>query len=481
MNVKIDINFFKKILKSNTITTWLSYGSKSLNFLIVLPIVLKKFTSVDITLWYLISNFFLIILIIDSGFSNSFIRILAYGTVGNRNILNNDKVTISISNTYDFEFVNSVIIVMKSFYRNIILIMFITSFILGYIAFKTPVELSSNPTLGWYVCLILQFSFPLLIWGGVYSNILQGMNQIPSLRLGETVFNFLSSLTSIIILFLIPNLYYISISYIVWALLSVGRNYILVLNLKSLKIKKFDPSLFQIISGNVIKNSVKSGLGVLFSQGITSFMGFFYANKLSPDISANFLVTINLVNNLKTFAQAPFYSKIPYFSSLVASNKITELITMVKGSMRLVYFVFIALSIVIWYFLYYYSEYVGNSSFKPDLILYFLLVFGFLIERFGAMHIQLYSMSNHILWHVQNGTTGLIIIISTLVFFKYCSVMSYPIGLVIGNVFFYSWFGSFHSMRFLKIGFWEFEKNVFLPFLIIAIFIGILVFINANN
>lgn len=478
------ISFFLNIFKSNTFTTWLSYGSKSLNFLIVLPIVLKNFSPQDITFWYLISNFFFIILIIDSGFSNTFIRMLAYGTVGNRNILSsNGYNTISNQNTnnYDFEFVNSVIFVMKSFYKNIIIIIFFSSFFIGYLAFETPVTNSSNPTLGWIVCLILQFSFPFLIWGGVYSNVLQGMNKIPSLRLGETIFNFLSSCTSIIILVINPSIYYISISFIIWSLLAVARNYILVLRIDRLKVKIIDIGLFQKIKDNVISNSIKSGFGVLFSQGITYFMGFFYANKLNPEISASFLVTINLVNNLKTFAQAPFYSKIPYFSSLVASNKMPELITFVKRSMRLVYLVFVVLSVIIWYFLYFYSEYNGNNSFKPNLVLYFLLVFGFFIERFGAMHIQLYSMSNHILWHIQNGVTGLITIIATIVVFNYSNVMSYPIGLVIGNVFFYSWFGSYYSMKFLKISFWEFEKNVFLPFLLIAIFIGILVFINANN
>ena len=32
-------------------------------------------------------------------------------------------------------------------------------------------------------------------------------------------------------------------------------------------------------------------------------------------------------------------------------------------------------------------------------------------ERVGALHIQLYSMTNHIVWHIANGVTGILLIV----------------------------------------------------------------------
>lgn len=449
---------FNRLLRSTTITTWFSYASKALNLVVILPLLLKKLPTTDINFWYLFSNIIFLQLILDAGLSSNFIRMFSYAFVGNREIIglsNNSETT-------DNEFVFSLVHLMRKIYRNMIFFVVALFLTLGYFAFHSTISLSSNIYFGWFTWLLILLALPIMVFGGVYSNIIQGFNEVAKLRIWETVFNLISSLVSIAILLFYPNVYFLVISVITFSVFSVIRNYFLAKEtLRDLN-GNVNLTLVEKIKHDITGNSIKSGLGVLFSQGITFVISFFYVNKLEEKDLAMYLILLNIVLNIKNFAQAPFYSKIPYFSSLIASNKFDILLDKSRTAMRQVYGSFIFLSLIIWLIINYYFEVYGiNSISKPNFLLWLFLCFGFFIERFGAMHIQLYSMSNHVLWHIHNGVTGLITILSTFIFFKLEPLYSYPIGLLIGNILFYSWYGPFHSYKFFGLKFWKFEGNTF--------------------
>ena len=470
--------YLEKILASSTIATLLSYASKSVNFVVVLPLLLKNFKSNDIALWYLFSNILTIQLILDSGFSSTFIRILSYGTIGNRDLSKKTSFEEVRELKWDSDFIKTTIYIMKSLYKKIAFIFVLLFIMLGFWAFKLPISKTSNPTFGWIILGCVAFSLPILVFGSVYSNILQGINKITTLRLWETLFNLLSSITSILILIIFPNVYCLILAILFWALISIYRNKLLINNVPNIKDGNLDLSIADSIKKTSINNSLKSGIGVLFSQGITYISSFFYANYLESSLLASYLIAINLILNIKNFSQAPFYSKIPYFATLTASGNLSKLITLAKKAMQQVYLIFFVFSIMIWLLGFYYSSYLGTNSHFPSLTLWILLSFGFFIERYGAMHIQLYSTTNHILWHIHNGVSGTITIIVMIIIFNYIPVYSYPLGLIIGNITFYCWYGPLHSYRFLKSNFWDFEKYIFFPFLIIYSFIGYFILQN---
>ena len=46
----------------------------------------------------------------------------------------------------------------------------------------------------------------------------------------------------------------------------------------------------------------------------------------------------------------------------------------------------------------------------------------FFAERYGAMHLQLYSITNHIIWHFVNSISGLIYITSSFILFPFIDI-----------------------------------------------------------
>ena len=95
--------------------------------------------------------------------------------------------------------------------------------------------------------------------------------------------------------------------------------------------------------------------------------------------------------------------------------------------------------------------------------LWALLGLGFFVERYGAMHIQLYSTTNHIIWHVANGVTGTIYLLISSVLLPMAGVYAFPIGVLVSYTAFYSWYSATRVYRLFDTTFAHFERGVVLP------------------
>ena len=62
--------------------------------------------------------------------------------------------------------------------------------------------------------------------------------------------------------------------------------------------------------------------------------------------------------------------------------------------------------------------FIGSNADFPSHLLWILLGVGYFSERYGAMHLQLYSITNHIIWHKINGITGFFIVFCTFFLFN---------------------------------------------------------------
>lgn len=124
-------------------------------------------------------------------------------------------------------------------------------------------------------------------------------------------------------------------------------------------------------------------------------------------------------------------------------------------------------------------ELIGSNVEFPSSLIWCLLGLGIFFERYGAMHIQLYSTSNHIIWHIANGIGGIIMIIFSVVLFPLVDVLAFPIAILAGYLGFYSWYAAIHSYREFKLSFWSFEKNVMIvPLCVALIYSGIQIYVD---
>ena len=108
----------------------------------------------------------------------------------------------------------------------------------------------------------------------------------------------------------------------------------------------------------------------------------------------------------------------------------------------------------------------------PAAVTWALLAAAFLVERFGAMHIQLYSTTNHIIWHKANGVSGSLYLIISLALLPFAGVNAFPLGILVAYLAFYSWYAPLHVYRAFRFDFWEFQRRtVLLPGSMILLYV----------
>jgi hypothetical protein len=134
-----------------------------------------------------------------------------------------------------------------------------------------------------------------------------------------------------------------------------------------------------------------------------------------------------------------------------------------RRAMRMTYWLFVAGFVAIGLSGMALFQIIGSSVAFADPRLWALLGMGFFVERYGAMHIQLYSTTNHIIWHVANGVTGMIYLAVSLSLLATLGVYAFPVGMLAGYLGFYSWYCARYVYRTFNCGFVSFEKDVLLP------------------
>jgi hypothetical protein len=101
-------------------------------------------------------------------------------------------------------------------------------------------------------------------------------------------------------------------------------------------------------------------------------------------------------------------------------------------------------------------NFLGSNIPFVDPKLWALIGLAFFVERFGAMHIQLYSISNKIVWHIANGITGGLYLLLALSTYKWLGVYSFPISMLVAYLLFYSWYTAAKSYQIYWDEFLEF-------------------------
>jgi O-antigen/teichoic acid export membrane protein len=466
--------YYNSVWNSPTFMTWGSFITKSLSFFLVLPFVLKTFNVVDINLWYFLTAIINMQIILDGGFGSSFVRVIAYSVKDSyvtSHILNKENV--------DMDMLVRIYNYMNRIYKRIFVISFLILASGGSYMIYNKIQLSSSPANGWMLWIFLCFSFPVVLFGNIYINFLQGIHKVALVRRWDTIFNLLNVGSSLLVLFLFKDIYVLFFSTLIWMMINVLRNRFLVtqlflskFNIQTINNGEEDKELSKLI----VSNAIKSGIGLLMSQGIIQMSGFFLNSSFSQVEIGYYMLGINVIQPIRNFSQAPFYSKIPQFSSYAGNNNMDKLKKESKKSMQLVYVLFSIGFFLVAFFNEDILKLIGSNVVFPDERLWYLMGLAFLIDRFGGMHLQLYSTSNHIIWHKLNGITGVIIIIVTYILLPYTKLCSFPLAMLIGYTSCYSTFSAIKSYKYMNESFLNFEKKVFVPILSIFILYGFYIF-----
>ncbi len=436
-----------KLYRSPTMMTWANLLSKTIGLALLLPLILSSFPENDIILWYVLTTMVGIGLLFDLGFTPTFVRFVAYANSG-ASIEQMSQITKRLElEKKEGPNVGGLDLVFKIIDKNYIvlsLLAFVSLLCFGSFLVAKPITQSTNSMEGWLSWLIVSATTSFLLFGNKYVAILQGMKRIADNQRVMMFSSILATLTASLALILDANLLLVIALYQSITACSVFFNRRLaikemgVLNHSAERNLSVSSEIEITKLKQVIFSSVwKSAIGILMSVGLIHLSGIAAANYLSVADAAMYLLALQLIRAISSFSQAPFYTKIPQLAGYYANNKIVSL-NQLAFNAELKSLAFFTLACLLVGLSFPFAEEIFNlNTSLPDAVLWLLLSLGILIERAGAMHIQIYSLTNKIVWHYVNGITGICMIVMFLLFINRLGMIAFPLSLLISYTLFY--------------------------------------------
>ena len=469
----------KRLLNSPTIATWFAFSSKSVGLIVLLPLLLTTFSKEIILVFFLFEIFIGLQTLANVGFHSTLVRAISYAAGGSKEIrIHFSSPPIIEKDIINWDLIERIYSTINYLLSGIAIIFFIFLSIVGSLSVNKSIQLTSQHDLLWasWFCIIV--ATVINQWGQRYVIYLKGLNKVALVMRWQGIFNFITILLSAIILIITKNIFFIILVLQLGIVLNVIRNRWLcnrVYNQKfsTLKYRGFDKEIFQ----GIFPSSWRMWVAQLTSYGSIQASGIIYAQVGSVDSVSSYLIALRAINYIKQFSNAPFYSKIPLYSKLFIKNNISELIKEIKRGMFLSFSTYAVLIIIVGLCADNILTIIQSNANFIDLKLWVVISLAIWFERYGALHIQLYSVTNHIIAHIANGISSIIYLIIAILLLSTYGIYSFPIGLLAGNLGFYSWYATLFSYKIIKINRLRFEwETSIIPFLVILLF-AIIVYI----
>jgi O-antigen/teichoic acid export membrane protein len=473
------MNRISKIIKiaweSPTITTWGSFFSKSIYAILLLPVITTNLSREDITIWLLFSIFIGLQNIGDMGFGVTFVRVISYAMGGAVDISSFGKnEEIKRTSDINWNLIEKANATTKSVYFYSSLIFIIAISVIGYFSLKKPIGYTLDQDGAWIAFIIILVTIFFRFNGNRYSVFLQGVNNVAMLRRWETITSILSIIASFFVVIFTKSLLYLIVNQQVWAIIQIIQNRYLCRSIydgrfKQFKAKGIDKHLFK----SILPAAWKTGVGVMMSYGVVQASGLIVAQMGNTVAVSAYLFSLKILDIIKNFSNAPFYSKVPLYNRLFIEGNRGGLMARVTFGMRFTFLILVLSSVFVGIAGQQLLKIIGSNVTLVTPEIWILMVFAYFFERYGSLHIQLYTITNNIIWHIATGISGGIFIGASFLFlivFHY-GIASFPLALLISSLIFYGWYAAMHSYKYFKMKFLSFEyKTSFYPLLILVIY-----------
>lgn len=418
-----------KLLRSATITTWVSLLIRIGGLGLLLPIVLNRLSVQEALVWQMLSTVTALVLWLDFGFSPTFSRLIAFRRGGDDIGTTHHKVTSQISDTSAN--LGALVGTQRRIYVFLVSIAVLVSLAAGSAALLRPIDQLTNPTSGWVAWIITILAAQLSLINGSNASILVGLDRIAALRRVESIISALQLLTTALVTIWTGDLVAIVGCYSVWTIpmLVANRQQASreLFAVGTVAVGSFDAAIFKAIWPSVWR----SGAGILFSTGIIQGSALIVPQFVPAPQAAAYLLALRLISIISQLSQAPFYSKLPAMAKAKGAGDERAVGELAMVGMRLAFWTYslgtaallitapIALTII------------GSSVELPNIIMLGAMVLAFYVERYSSMHLQLYTLTNRVIWHTLNGSIGIATVAISLLAWSSWGLIALPIAMFI--------------------------------------------------
>ena len=475
---------FNNLYNSPTIMTWFSFSAKSLSILVVLPLILIKFNTNEISLWFLFGILSSIQMVADLGFGSTFTRLISFAMAGLKSLddINREKPVSQKPKEPNFGLIKALNKKMKVIFLCLGAFATILLGCFSFLFLDKPIENLETPQYGYNLLILILGVLFFKIYSKQYSSYICGVGEVALLRRWEGILTYLQISSSLVVLLLSENFYFLVINNQLWVLIGV-----LNINHLSKKVTKEKFPLVpdknaplvitkEVFGKHVISPSYKSGIGNLTSYSVNSLVHFVLVDYLSEDSLAIFLFTSKIVNLINEFSRVPFYAQLPFFAQQFPVISRQKLSALIQRSINRSIFLATAGLVTVLFLGEIALKMLGGqiNSFNHDL--WFIFSLNLLCERTGAMHFQMHSVSNNVTWHKANLIYAFFFSLVIVLTIDILGIYAIPMAMLASNLMYYTPCALKTSHNFFSYNFVNFTREVFIC--IIFLIICYLVFFN---
>jgi hypothetical protein len=454
-------------------TTWFAIVARLSSFGVILPFVLWRFDAPTAAVWLLFMSIAGLQALADAGFGPTFVRLFGHA-VGGASLselqpgrLN--PVAREASNEQSITMVLSAVnLSAATIYRRLAIATALVLVMLGTWVIRKPVAAIGSPTDAWIAWLIVVVSTTTTLFGVRYSSFLQGIGQVALLRRWESLVHLIGLASGLTVVACDGGLLALVLSTQVPIIAGVLWSARLCSTFSVFRAEARAEDVSRIVR-YAWSAAWRSGLGIVAGFGTIQITGILYTQVLPPIEAASILLALRIAHVINLLAQPPFYSAIPQLAATWASGDIRSFLEVAKRGMRYSLLILVAAYAFAAFTLPAILSLVGSRTPFLSRGAWLLLAAGYFLERYGAMHLQLYTVNGRVIWHIANGVTGIIFVTANLALYRRFGSTALPLALLIANAAFYSWYCVAQSHRILAVRFVEFEMRIVGPALTAAL------------
>ncbi|MFN0253197.1 MAG: hypothetical protein ACKV2T_40360 [Kofleriaceae bacterium] len=463
------VSLLSRLWSSPTAMMLASTGLQSLLAVLIVPIVLYRFAAPTVALWALFSSLTALVNVATQSFTVTFVRAVAYSHAGASSL---DDLAAGRSRPEARESNRELLAEVVSGARIAFLAIAVCALVLlaslGTVLVDHLVAATPDPRSAWIAWGLVLAASTSGVYTNLYVGYVEGHDHVAVVRRWDAIFALFAGVSSCAVLLLGGDFLALVISTQGWLLVRAVRNWMLCRRIDDRAYTKLARRPWRPALQTLWPAAWRSFVGVAGILGVNYMGGIFYAQIGEPRLVAGYLLAIRLFDALSSVARAPFYSRIPLLVRLHAQGQTSAQLATARSGMRLAYWIFVVGMLA--------AAALGPSVFRaigsdvpfPALQLWLGLGTAYLLERYGAMHLQLFSTTNMIVWHTAALGYALIYLVTLAALHGPIDVYAFPIAMGLGYAGWYSWFSARHSYRAFGIRFWSFERALFVPPLVVA-------------
>ena len=435
---------------------WLNIAAKTASTVLVLPLMVRNLDAASVAVYYLLTTGASFILLTCSGFAPTISRFVGFGLASQK-----DNTGAGSLPNID---IGDLLATMRRVYATLSVVALHSMVVVGSFCFSKPISVLQNPNEGWHAWFVICAATPFTLFGSLYSAVIQGSDNVALEQKWAAVFSILAAFSTAGVLIAGGGLLALITATQIWQVIGCFRLRFILERIK-LPSSRYHSRPLTDVFQEVLKPSWRALVGIVAYNGTSVGISIVLGQIMPPPALASFMLMQRVMSIGTEISKAPFYGTLPRLVILLRESKEKEFVALARRGMRnsyLSFSLFLAPLVVLGKDA---LALLGSQVEFQEPFVLSLYAFALLLERHGAMHLQLFTASGKVIWHWVNGALGLVWGLLLAVKYPHIDVTYYAISLTTALALTYVPVSVYFSLKTLNQSYFNFEKVLFLPFL----------------